>query len=194
MDCQPALFWGAVIWIHRLFVALTATFRSARAVKWNDHARSGDAMKALALVALTVCTVMAAHAQSVPAVNSALDTISSQDKVLQAAYENLVPMGIGQDKDAVDSILDSINRFRICVGPAVAVGNVLTKMRDPEDGRAARVQFQYSLVLVLKQADVAVKYTNSYMALLKSPAALAAATKARDAMVMEREQLRSLRP
>jgi hypothetical protein len=144
-----------------------------------------------AMVALGVFAA-SAHGQSVPAVNSALETIRTQDNLLGNAYDNLRPMGIGQDQDAVGKILDDVNLFRIDVGIVVAVGNVLVKMRDPEDAKAARVQLQYSLSNALKVADITLNYTNSFMALVKSAAALAEATKARDAMIAIRDQLRSL--
>jgi hypothetical protein len=150
-------------------------------------------MKGFTLMALLVITGWhQAHAQTVAQVSGALSSVRLEDKLLQDTYDNLNAMAIGEEKPVVDSILDELNMFRTSVGIVIAVGNVLVKMRDPEDAKAARVQFQYSLGNVLKQLDVAVKYTNSYMALMKGQAALAEATKARDAMIASREQLRSL--
>jgi len=133
-----------------------------------------------------------ARAQSVAQVRSVVASVRAQDKLLQAAYDNLIAMAIGEDKQAVDGVLDDMNMFRASVGTVVAVGNVLVDMRDPLDANVARAQLQFSLGNVLRALDITVKYTNSYMALMKGPAALAEATKARDAMVASRDQLRSL--
>jgi hypothetical protein len=148
-------------------------------------------MKGLVLTALLVAA--SAHGQAASQVNDALGAIRAHDNLLQVSYENLQGMAIGEDKDAVNAIGNTVNTFRIGSGNAIAVGNLLPLMRDPEDAKNVRVQLQYSLGVVLQVADISIKFMNSYMALLKGPAALAETTKARDEMIAIREQIRSLK-
>jgi hypothetical protein len=148
-------------------------------------------MKGFVLTALLVAA--SAHGQAASQVNDALGAIRAHDNLLHVSYENLQGMAIGEDKDAVNAIGNTVNTFRIGSGTAIAVGNLLPLMRDPEDAKQVRVQLQYSLGVVLQVADISIKIMNSYMALLTGPAALAETTKARDEMIAIREQMRSLK-
>jgi len=148
-------------------------------------------MKGFTLTALLIAT--SAHGQTVDQVSNALDAIRAHEKLLQVSFDNLQGMTTGQDADVVRSIGNMLTRFRLSDEIAIAVADLLPHMRDTEDAQQARAQLQYSLDTVLQQADLAVKYVNSYMTLLKGAAARAETTKARDEMIMIREQLRSLK-
>ncbi len=152
---------------------------------------ASDAAKVLALATLTMFS-LSLHAQSVDEVKSAFLGLVVQDKVMQATLENLAPMAIGRDQEAVSLIVSSIAQFREHLDAIYAVGLLLGKMRGPEDAKAAREQLQQSLGVSIKRMDITLQFTNTCLAALKSPAAVAEATKARDAMVASREQLRTL--
>jgi hypothetical protein len=147
-------------------------------------------MKMLAL-ALAILTIPA-HAQTVTQVSAAQGAIRVQFNVLQSTSENLIPMALGQDERPINSILGNVNMTIANVTTVLVIGDLLPKMRDPEDAKAVRAQLQYSSAAALPVADNLVKFTNGYMALLKSPAAVAEATKTSDSMIAIREQLRSL--
>jgi hypothetical protein len=156
-------------------------------------------MKRLALLLTMFAAV--SHAQSSPPqaaapsvdeVKSVFSGLHAQSQVLQAASENLTPMAINQDQQAVALILANIGQFMGHAMPVYAVGNLLGKMRDQEDAQAVRQAIRFQAGLVIQQMDLTLKSTNQYMAFLKSPAAAAEAAKARDAMIASREQLRAL--
>jgi len=148
-------------------------------------------MKGLALAALLVAG--SAHGQTVQQVHDALTSISAHTESLGVSFENLQGMAIGQDQRAVESITNTMILFLQSSGVVGAVASLLPKMRDPEDAKQVRLRLQISLGETLHVADVNLKSMNGYMTFVKGPAALAEATKARDAMVAIREQLRSLK-
>jgi hypothetical protein len=147
-------------------------------------------MKVLAL-ALAVF-IISAHAQTATQVGAAQGAVRVQINVLQSASENLIPMAFGQDERPINSILGNVNMSIASVTTVLVIGDLLPKMRDPEDAKVVRAQLEFSLAPALQVLDNLLKFTNGYMALLKSPAAVAEATKVRDAMIVIRNQLRSL--
>ncbi len=147
-------------------------------------------MKGLVLVFLFAST--AAYSQTAQQVSNAFEAVRAQDNVLQVASENLGGMAIGADATAVGGINHTVMLFMALDGIVIAVGNLLPKMHDTADANHVRIQLHSSLGSVLEMNDVNIKYVNGAMTLLKSPAALAEATKARDAMVAIQGQLRAL--
>jgi hypothetical protein len=148
-------------------------------------------MKGLALAALLIAS--AAYGQTVEQIDQAQGAIKVQEKVLATAFGNLQGMAIGQDTEVVGSINNTVNVFRLGYEPLIAVSNLVRHLKDKYDAGLVRIQLQYSLGRSLSLADISVNAMNGYLTMVKAPAALAEATKARDAMVEVREQLRSLK-
>jgi hypothetical protein len=150
--------------------------------------------RAFALAALlTVITAGAAHAQTVEQVKSAVAAITAQRMVLYTAIQNLGDMGNGENAPVVSSVTGTAYLFDLAAGTVIAVAVTLPHMRDPDDAKQIRIQLQQNMPPMLNVLDVNLKTMNGYMTLIRSPAVRAETTKVRDAMVVIRQQVQSMR-
>jgi hypothetical protein len=142
-------------------------------------------------LAMSYGYINTACAQSVPAVFHAVAAASAVDQQLLAARKNLSQMSRGLtsiERDCASSVWSAATDFQGTVSDAINVGRILTEMKSPEDLNTVRVYyFGQSSLNAATVGDYDLELVNNCLVDITTPAALAEATKIRDAMVRLRE-------
>jgi hypothetical protein len=105
---------------------------------------------------------------------------------------SLDKLTVGQDEQFGVSMGMTTNMFRAAYSVTVAVASLLPLMVDPEDARRVRAILQTTYIISLRDADTAINVVTRNLTAPEKPAIIAEVRKARDQMVVIREQLRTL--
>jgi hypothetical protein len=150
----------------------------------------------LATVVVGFVVSFPSNGQSVADVKRAVQSLKPQFKQLAAAASNLIQM-----QKAIKSMpeLAAVNQFSAAIitsnGAAFGargVAVIYVNMTCPDDVQFVRGELQDDARYAVEMADIALEEMNEHLTQLTTPAVIAEATKARDAMIEIRGILKPL--
>jgi len=144
----------------------------------------------LALLGLSFGYSCVAAVQSVSDVGRALEELNTIESRFAAARTNLNHMSRaleGADFDAANGLVLRTGQFYGLFEAAAWLGPVLTRGQCAEDLQLHQIVFQGAAKSLVKEADIELDTVNQLLTLIRSPAALAEATKIRDLMIQTRD-------
>lgn len=154
-----------------------------------NQGQKGTTMRILCgLLAIGALGLMApaASAQSVPDVVRAITAAHAVEGPAMNSAKNLTQMQrvLSQnEKDATHTVLSAQSEFGFAYRDLIDVGQLLVFMKCAEDQSIARKYFREASLNVVTLVDEEVNYINVFLPSITTPAALAEATKMRDAMI-----------
>jgi hypothetical protein len=151
-------------------------------------------MKRLALLLILAASATIANGQTVTQPGSPMEAMRTQAQHLNDSIRILADMAIGQDRDTVVALMNTIALFSANFRPLNELTTILPDMRDSQDAMRLSIQIVQDVDSALTSVESSIKTMNVAMTFVHSPAVLAEATKARDAMIVIRDQLRAIKP
>ena len=119
-------------------------------------------------------------------VSQVVETVEAARAAIARAANNLIPMKSFLSDSESDSVTKVINESWLLfatAGEIVTVGDIYCKMKTREDQKTAMHYFRGSVRKYGRQVEISLPFINSILPSIKTPAALAEATKVRDKML-----------
>jgi hypothetical protein len=147
------------------------------------------ALMALAL-AVALGSTNTVSAQSISPFGQAVHSAIALEKEMSTALNNLRQMTRGltsTESGAATDVFQAEINFHCTLNEVITIGQILGDMKSAEDRSTVGQYFSQSSRDAVAHADIAIEYINNNLVAITTPAALAEATKIRDAVVRLRE-------